>query len=529
MATPTPPTLVAPPVHPPPVVHPTTAERNDAWSATARFPIARTVASGGDLAPVDRPQAVPAPRVVLAALGAAAIVLSWQASSAASATVPAGGAALQRAALLIGSCYAGCHVVFAVWARRHRVIIDALRWRSFRRPTWSGAWATTWSLTTVGGGAIVALLVAAGAHGSLLVLAGVTLTATRVMTLASLGTNMSRVVLGARRRLGGWAVVIAFTDLVVVGVVVNAFVDVEPRRDALAVCAGWASFSVVVVGMFLLSYMKRVERWTLSWWDNRSGVDEWTGVDTATASRSWSATSNVPSRRLTATDLLRPSVVVSYWFVAVAALRAGITVWVLRDELPFATDAAAAIDRIGRPIDLLVVSVVVMQATQGAWSVLQAWYARRCTSEAPAPWGMATAFLAGPAVLVVGLVVHPDHAVAFVALASLVNLGGWVWSSGALGRTTQVLGRSARPMAMWSLVVTIHWTLPFLSRPLALLDDDVSSAYAVVALATVDAAVVVVAGVHAWRAMSGLDAAVRDGERVRREPVGQAGPRSGRR
>jgi hypothetical protein len=178
--------------------------------------------------------------------------------------------------------------------------------------------------------------------------------------------------------------------------------------------------------------------------------------------------------------------------------------------LTLATDPGAALDRISQSVEPFIVAVIVMQVAQGVWSVTQAWTSQRATDSAPNPVWIGLLFIAGPAVLVYGLVAHPEYSVAFAAFALLLNLACWVCSFSVFSQTLQDLGRSARSMATWSVVVSMHWVLGFLVGPLASLDDDLWYAVAIVVLSIVDAAVVVAASAHAWHAMRGMELAVRD-------------------
>lgn len=467
---------------------------------------------------VARPERIDAFRVVVAALGFVSVVLAWQV--AVGADGDASETSLRRAALLIVAAYALAHTVFALWSYRYRLVIDDLRWRSPRRETWRGAWAAGWSLTAVAAASSATLLAMVDAHVSWYVLVGSIVLAVRISMLTTLGSNLARVVLGARRRLVLWGTVIAVADLLVAGLVAAAFVEIEPRRSLLATLAAWAVFALVDVGVGLLSYMKRVERWTLAWWLYRHEpfqpeVAADIGVSATHRLRrgvraGLRRLGPIPARELLPVVALRYVVVISYWLVAGAALRAGMTVGLLHGELTLATDTAAAIDRLERSIQPFVVAVVVMQVAQGLWSVAQARSAQRATEAAPSALGMGALFAAGPAVLVYGLLVHRDDAMVFAALALLLNLACWVASFGALSTTIQDLGRSARTMAMWSVVVSLHWILGFTFAPLSTVDDDSWFALAVVLLSVVDAAIVVLASVYAWRAMRSMERAVCD-------------------
>lgn len=467
---------------------------------------------------VARPERNVAFRIVVAALGFVSVVLAWQVAAGANGNATE--ISLRRASLLIAGAYASAHTVFALWTYRYRCIIDDLRWQMPHRTTWRGAWAAGWSLTTVAAASIVAPLAMIDAHATWYAIVGATVVAVRITMLKTLGASLARVVLGARRRLTLWGGVIAATDLLVVGVLVTAFIEIEPRRSMLTWLAAWAVFALVDVGVAILGYMKRVERWTLAWWLYRHEPfqpDVAADIEVSTFSRlamsmrgKHSDVRPVSPREMLPVLVLRYVVVVSYWLVAAAALRAGLTVGLLRGELTLASDTAAAIDRLERSIQPFIVAVVIMQVAQGLWSVVQARAARHSTDVAPSAMGMGALFMAGPAVLVYGLLAQRDDAMLYAVLALFLNLVCWVASFGAFSATIQDLGRSARTIAMWSGVVSLHWILGFALAPLLSFDDDMWLAVTVMALSVVDAAIVVFASIQAWHAMRGMEHAVRD-------------------
>lgn len=446
-----------------------------------------------------------------------AIILSVQISDGASGSVQGSNGSLRLAALIVAGAYLLLHLAFAVWTVRQRRIIDDLKWRSFRRDTWNGWWATAWVLAPIGCGALFALVTVIDTDAAGAAVAGVLLLVVRVMMMQSHGTNMGRVVFRARHWLMTWAAVSTVADLFVLGIVVNAFAESEPRRESLALIAGWAPVALVVAGLLQLAHMKRVERWVLEWWDNRFGMTEQDVLNVLSVVRPLGGTAvDFADRRLAPTFILRFVVIASYWVLALTALWSAGTLWSDRSELASGIDADATFNKVAESASTFLVALLVVQVVQGLWSVAQAWNAQRCTLDAPNPLGMATLFLIGPAVLVSGVALFPDAKLAVTSFALLLNLGCWAFSFGALSQTSQTLGRSAQGLMTWSAVVVFHWVLGFVTRPLVLIGDDTAFA-AFVALALIfDAAIWVAASIYAWHAMRSLELAARDYEQIRR-------------
>lgn len=486
------------------------------------MPFERFVApvDGVEPPPCDRPRRVIAYRATVAGLAMVAIILSVQISDGSSGAVQGANEGLRLAALIVGLSYLLVHVTFAVWTMRHRRVIDDLKWRSFRRDTWNGWWGTGWVLAPVAAGALFAIVTAIETDAAGAFVAGAMLLLVRSMMVQSHGTNMGRVVFRARHLLTVWSVALTVADLFVVGIVVNAFADSEPRRESLALIAGWAPVALIVACLLQLGHMKRVERWVLEWWDNRFGMTEQDVLNVLSVVRPLGGTAeDFSGRRLAPMIILRFVVIAGYWTLALAALWSAGTLWADRDDLSTGSDSDATFDRVAESATAFIVMLVVVQIVQGVWSVAQAWNARRCTLEAPSPLGMAALFLLGPTVLLVGIGVFPDASLAITSFALLLNLGCWAFSFGSLAQTSQILGRSAQPILMWSAVIVFHWILGFVTRPLALIGDDAVFAGFVALILIVDAIVWAAASVYAWHAMRGLEFAARDYTQIRRVNV----------
>jgi hypothetical protein len=494
----------------------------DEWPIEGAMPFERfvTPTEPEELPPCDRPRRVVAYRAVVAGLAMVAVILSVQISDGASGSVQGTNESLRLAAFIIGVSYVLLHVTFALWTARHRRIIDDFKWRSFRRDAWNGWWATGWVVAPVAAGALFAVMTVVDTDAAGAVAAGIVLLVVRAMMVQSHGTNMGRVVFRARHWLMTWGVSLTVADLFVFGIVVNAFQESEPRRESLALIAGWAPVALVVAGLLQLVHMKRVERWVMEWWDHRFGMTEQDVLNVLSVVRPLGGMADdFSGRRLAPTYLLRFVLMASYAALALAALWSAGTIWAVRDELSAAVDADATFDKIAEAATAFLFALLIMQIVQGLWCVAQAWNAQRCTLDAPNPLGMATLFLLGPAVLVFGIALFPDAALAITSFALLVNLGCWAFSFGALGQTAQILGRSAQPIMTWSAVVAFHWVLGFVTRPLVLIGDDTVFAGFVALTLIVDAAIWVVASVYAWHAMRGLELAARDYEQIRRVRV----------
>lgn len=491
----------------------------DEWPLAGALPFERFIepTEPEEPLPCERPRRVVAYRAVVAALAMVAIILSVQISDGASGSIQGSNGSLRLAALIVAGAYLLLHLTFALWTVRQRRIIDDFKWRSFRRDTWNGWWATAWVLAPVGGGALFAVVTVIDTDAAGAAVAGVLLLVVRSMMLQSHGTNMGRVVFRARPWLMTWAAVSTIADLFVVSIVVNAFAESEPRRESLAMMAGWAPVALVVAGLLQLAHMKRVERWVLEWWDNRFGMTEQDVLNVLSVVRPLGGTAeDFSNRRLAPTFVLRFVVLASYGVLALAALWSAGTLWSVRSELSSGLDADATFDKVAESTSAFLIALLVVQIAQGLWSVAQAWNAQRCTLDAPSPLGMATLFLIGPAVLVSGVELFPDAKLAITSFALLVNLGCWVFAFGALGQTSQILGRSAQPIMTWSAVVAFHWVLGFVTRPLVLIGDDTAFAAFVALTLIVDAAIWVAASFYAWHAMRSLELAARDYEQIRR-------------
>ncbi len=238
---------------------------------------------------------------------------------------------------------------FAWWSHAQRLTIDALRWRSFRRPTRTWRWAVGWTATPVVAVALGVGVSFATPNRFWLVGLGAVLVAVRMMLLQALGTNMSRVVRGAKRWLPLWGLVTGIVDVVIVDIAITGVFDtrVEPgrlddlvawllpaARDARAVRVlvheARRAVGARVVGSSLRAQRRRGARGAA---DDPARVGR-TGRLLRASPRSRPSRSGSPS-------------FASYLAVAGTALWNGVNVWASRDQLSLASDVDAAIDRIG--------------------------------------------------------------------------------------------------------------------------------------------------------------------------------------
>ncbi len=413
-------------------------------------------------------------------------------------------------------------VSFAWWSHGQRLTIDALRWRSFRRPTRTWRWAVGWSATPVVAVALAVGVSFATPNRLWLVALGTGLVAVRMMLLQALGTNMSRVVRGAKRWLLVWGVVTGVVDVVIADIAVTGVFDTRVEPGRLDDLVAWLLPLLVMHTLFVLSYMKRAERWVLEWWDHRYGLsDEEVLAVLLTIQHGGQAPDAYIGRRLLPTGPFRLAVFASYLVIGGIALWNGLNVWASRDQLSLATDVDAALERIGTSAVAFVVALFVVQATQGVWSMVAAWNARRCTISAPSVIGMLSLFLAGPAMLAYGMFVTDDSGaqLTLAGIALLLNLACWALSFSVLAQTLDVLGRSSDLIARWGVTVSLHWVLIFVFRPLERLESDGVYAGVVVVISLIDAAIFVASSVAAWRAMQHFEVATREYQQVRRVSV----------
>ena len=498
----------------------------DVWPTTLPEPVSMARRDldrllGSDEPPIERPPALTNRRILTVATTVALLAVALLFPAVGDAGEVSASTTRSVSALFVGT-YLLSLVCFAWWTHGQRLTIDQLRWRSFKRPTWSGWWAVGWVAIPLVG---LALAIAVSTEDSnRLWYAGlaVGLVAARVMSLQALGTNMGRVVRGAKRWLWLWGVVAGLVDLLMIDIVVTGLVEADPDPARLDLLTAWTLPFLVVSMLFVVSYLKRVERWVLEWWDHRYGLgdDEVIAVLLA-VNRDASGHATFSGRRLLPTAPLRVAVFLTYLFVAVAALWNGRTIWDERDVLSLATDAGGVIDDLWTSALVFAGAVIAVQIVQGAWSMAAAWNARRCTVKAPNVVGMLVLFLLGPALLVVGLNLADDDGMRLmvVGMALFLNLVCWGFSFSVLSQTLHVLRRSGELMTTWGITVAMHWVLAFAFRPLGRVEDDLLYARIAVLLSVLDAVIFVIASVYAWRAMRHFDEATRSYAQVRRVSV----------
>lgn len=509
----------------PPVIDQSVRPRSadDVWSSTTTMPPREHADRllGEERPPIDRPSASTARRLatVAATVSVVALALLFPALGETDGFSDRTTRALS-ALLVLGYLIAAAG--FAWWSHAQRLTIDALRWRSFRRPTRTWRWAAGWTATP-----IVAVVVGVGVsfatpNRAWLVGFGVGLAVVRMMVLQALGTNMSRVVRGAKRWLPLWGIVAGVVDVLIVDIAVTGVFDTRVEPGRLDDLVAWLLPVLVMHALFVLSYMKRVERWVLEWWDHRYGISE---EEVLAVLLTIQHGSNGPEaysgRRLIPTAPFRFAVFTAYLAAAAIAAWNAIDVWSWQGSLPLATDVDAAVEQIGVSAVALVVAVVAVQATQSLWSMVAAWNARRCTIAAPSVVGTLALFLAGPAMFAYAMLVTEDRGarLTLVGIALLLNLACWALSFSVIATTLDVLGRSSDLIGRWGVTVSLHWVLIFMFRPLDRLDSDAVYAGIVVVVALVDAAIFAAASVAAWRAMQHFDTATREYRQVKRVSV----------
>lgn len=470
---------------------------------------------------IARPSAFTSHRVVLAVLTVAVLGLSLQFGGMVAAADASPGA-LQTIALALAVTTFAASVAFGAWALRQRTTIDELRWRSFRRPAWGGWWSVVWAATPAG--ALVAFSVLAAVTDGLLWSAGilVALVAVRAMSLRALGTNMKRVVLGARRWTTAGALSIAIADYLLVVIVWATLIEPQLDRDLLRVPASALPFVVLLSAVFMLGYAKRVERWVLEWWDTRWGCTEQdVMVRLIAVGFLGGKPGRFGGRRLFPTAPLRLLVVLSYVALAATTAWAGWTTWTRREDLGDTDGLSSSLDRLDEVSFGFVAALLVMQACHAAWCIAQAWNARRCTLGAPGILGTAVLFLLAPGIVAAAVAFVDDTAMLalIAAFAVVVNLACWALSFSLLSRMLEALDRSTRRVASWGSVVAMHWVLLFGVRSIVLVDDATVFAGLVLTVAIVDAMIFLAAAVYADRAMRHVEQATRDYEQIRRRPV----------
>jgi hypothetical protein len=496
---------------------------DDVWSAARTAPWQARADRNPDPEepPIERPAASSARRLVTVAATVAVVALALLFPALGESDGFSDQTTRSLSALLVLG-YLVSIAAFAWWSHAQRLTIDALRWRSFRRPTKTWRWAVGWTATPV-----VAVLVGVGVSLATpnrlwLVGLGAVLVAARMMLLQALGTNMARVVRGAKRWLPLWGLVTGIVDVLIVDIAITGVFDTRVEPGRLDDLVAWLLPLLVMHALFVFTYMKRVERWVLEWWDHRYGISEEEVLAVLLTIRHGSDGSNDYSgRRLIPTIPFRLAVFASYLAVAGTALWNGVNVWASRDQLSLASDVDAAVDRIGASAVAFVAAVCAVQIAQGLWSMVAAWNARRCTIAAPSVIGMLGLFLAGPAMLAYGVLVTDDRGaqLTFIGIALLLNLVCWALSFSVIATTLDVLGRSSELIGRWGVTVSLHWVVIFMFRPLDRIDDDLVYAGVVVAISLVDAVIFIAASLAAWRAMQHFDVATAEYRQVRRISV----------
>ncbi len=498
------------------------AADDDVWSSTTVPP--REYADrllADEQAPIERPAASSARRLatVTATVSVVAIALLFPALGKTDSFSDETTRSLS-AVLVLG--YLAAIASFAWWSHAQRLTIDALRWRSFRRPTKTWRWALGWTVTpmvAVGVGVTVSF---SSPNRLWLVGLGVVVVAVRMMLLQALGTNMARVVPGAKRWLSPWGIVTGIVDLLIVDIAISGVFDTRVEPGRLDDLIAWLLPLLVVQALFVFSYMKRVERWVLEWWDHRYGISQEEVLAVLQLiGRGSTGPQPYAGRRLIPSLPFRLAVFAAYLATAGVAVWNGAEVWSSRNDLPLASDPDTAIELLGPSAFAFMVAIVAVQVIQGLWSMVAAWNARRCTIAAPSVIGMLMLFLAGPAMLAYTLLLtdDPGARLTLAGIALLLNLACWALSFSVIARTLDVLGRSSELVMRWGVTVSLHWILILMFRPLGRIDSDEIYAGVVVVVALLDAAIFVVASLAAWRAMQHFDRATGEYTQVRRVSV----------
>lgn len=496
---------------------------DDVWSASTTTTLPRERADRflqDETPPIDRPPAPSLRRVatVASTVTVLAIALAFPALGNTDSFSD------ERTRLLSTALVVG-HLVsmasFAWWSYAQRRTIDALRWRSFRRPTKSWRWALGWGATPIVAVAVGLAVSSETPNRLWLIALGVALVTVCTMLLQALGTNMARVVLGAKRWLLPWGLVTGLVGVLVVDVAVTGVFDTRVEPGRLDDLVAWLLPLLVLQAFFVIAYMKRVERWVLEWWDQRYGISDEEVVAVLQSIEPGDRPERRVRRRLIPTMLFRLAVFGSYLATAGSALWVASDVWAARDDLSLASDVDAAVDRIGSSAVAFVASICAVQIAQALWSMVAAWNARRCTIAAPSVIRMLGLFLAGPAVLAYGIrsTDETGDRLTFVGIALLLNLACWAMSFSVIAKTLHRLGRSSDLVARWGVTVLMHGVVIFMFRPLDRLDGDVVFAEVVVAVALIEAAIFAIAGVAAWRAMRHFDTATSEYRQVRRVSI----------
>lgn len=509
------------PTLPPPTDLAAPRNTSDMWASTRAPQPNRHPVVDDDVAPIDRPRVWTVQRglALIAAATLVALALFFTTLGETDA-IPV--RSLRAYSLFVVGGYLLSLAAFAVWSHRQRMIIDQLRWRSFRRPTWSGWWGVGWVATPLVVGALAVLVPVLTATRWWFLGIAVATIAVRMMSLQSLGTNMSRVVRGAKRWLLLWAIVMGVVDMLVIDLAITALIETTVDAQRIEHLVNWMMPIFLLNGLLTASYMQRVERWVLEWWDHRYGIsDEELLAVLLVVEHQANGPAEFAGRRMVPVAPLRALVIAAYLAVAGASMWVGWEIWLQRDDLPLASDVGATIDQIDSSAWFFVAALLAVQVTHGLWSIASAWNAKRCTLKAPSALGMLVLFLVGPAFAVTGFLVSDDygHRLTFVAMAILLNLTCWALSFNVLGNTLSVLGRSDQMLGAWAGTVALHWVLLFLIRPLDAIENDLVYAWIAMIVSAVDATIFVVASVMAWRAMRHFEQATRDFEQVRRVSV----------
>lgn len=417
--------------------------------------------------------------------------------------------ALRAAALVFVVLYLCGLGLFAFW---HQLIRHTLHDLTGRGPI-GRSWAAAWVLVPVVAAPIAYMALDRDAHVGLVVLGCAVVAFIRISMLREMASNVARVTQLPNARAGLWGLVLAWADVMAIGVAIYGFSEPDAEGSQLATASLNLIYAVAIGTLFLYVFTKRTERGLMEFWDTRyanltAGVSELL----AKIGRESEAIP-VNTRRLIPLAPVRYLLIASYWAVAAASIWDGAVVWSLRDELTFSSDPESTVDQLNRSILIFVATLLVMQFIQGLWSVGVAWNAQRCTLRAPSPLGMAILFSLGP----LGMLIAASTGAIpmIIGLVVLLNLVCWGFSFGLLSRTIESLGRPSTAIKAWGWAVSLHWLLGYSSWPLALLDD-LNYSYAVVALSLLDAGIFIFASIVAWKAMIEFEAATRDHEQVRR-------------
>ncbi len=209
--------------------------------------------------PIERPSASSARRfaTVVATVGVLALALFLPALGATDAFSDEANSSLSALLVL---CYLVSVAAFAWWRHGQRLTIDALQPWQLRSSNMTWRWAFGWAATPVvaiGAGIGVSLVTP---NRLWLLGLGAALVAVRVVLLQSLGTNMGRVVRGAKQWLRLSGVVAGIVDVAIVDISIIGVVDTRVELGRPDDLVAWLLPLLVMNALFGFVYMKRVER-----------------------------------------------------------------------------------------------------------------------------------------------------------------------------------------------------------------------------------------------------------------------------